>query len=279
MKPVMRALVMAMLIGSATAVCLGGEADTVRLLKAQNKLLRAQIQRLRKEIAELKDEIKRGKEGTTTTRPGPTTRKGPEPKYKYLGRRVSRQWFDRMLKQFADKIVLHDGNFRDVGKAIARRPVIWIKPPETGAVRWPFAGVVLRSATVLQVLGRGECLVVIRATQFAGNRPERTTITVHVVGAGADLVDDVAFPDVALVYVGPYSYADTSGARRTVQSYRVHRTLTPSEFAEAIAGGFRLMKYRKVKKRRRVGHTTGGFQPRTVWRIEEYYEIHSSPVP
>jgi hypothetical protein len=69
-------------------------------------------------------------------------------------------------------------------------------------------------------------------------------IIFHVAGLEMpNLSDGQPLPSQLMVCDGTYTYVDVSHARRTVQSYIVGRSVTKTEFAAALAGGFVLYHY------------------------------------
>ena len=107
-----------------------------------------------------------------------------------------------------------------------------------------------------------------------------TGFIIHVRGLAANTIDGARPADVPMRYVGPHSYVDTTGARRTVQGYEVLRPLARAEFARALAGGLIVSRYvaktRKVKEHRLI---QSGFNAQTsdVWVTKvEYVE---QPIP
>lgn len=233
-------------------------AERLRFLEAENKMLRAQIRSLQKELAEIRTEVKiqvgrleaanaRLRTHALWSVPIPIAKpsaNGSSSKpatHVRRGRQLTPEWLEGQYQKFADTMVLVGGRFYKTGKSsLSTKPGIWKKPPPIGSLRWAKAESHFREATVIQVLSASAGLVELniwgpRVPKYSGHR-----IIIHVRGLGPKWVDGLALPDVPLVYLGPHTYLSTAGARRTVQSYRVHCRLTRAEFARALAEGFEL---------------------------------------
>jgi len=179
--------------------------------------------------------------------------------YFYGGRQVTASWIDQQYGYFKDKIACVDGKFFDIGRGLAqitlaRRfpfdnpvPFVTQKPPEIGEVL--LSGPVPTStspdprtfrdgATVLQVVGKNEAII------------QNGRVFFHVRGIDtAKQIDGTRFQEIPLVYVGTYQYVDTTRAGRTIQSFIIYQPLARQQFAAALAGGFKLVRYKIVIKK------------------------------
>ena len=244
----------------------GEDADAkVRLLEAENHLLRSQVEALKKELAAIKAQMSpspASSQPSTAQAPSPTESPKTET-IMYLGKPRPKLWVDYMYKQFADKIVIVNGKYIDVGKAMAGASEV-PAVAEIGA-----AGETPGWCQVMQIIGKDEALIRRPAfhSQVTGtgggaggyaagiqaallSKPE---LIFHVKGIGTKgLVDGAEFR-AKLVCIGTYNYGNVAGGGSTIPSYAVHTPLTREQFTEAIAGSFQLVSYRAVKQKKPGG--------------------------
>lgn len=164
----------------------------------------------------------------------------------YLGRRRTHQWFGKMHGYFADKIILLDGKYKDIGKHLVDG---W--PDLTPGCRIGTCGY-SRECQVLQVVDDDELLVHRYGRAASRDRftviPAVSRLLFHVKRVKTQgLVEGAAFEE-RLVCVGTYRYTAPGGAARTVPSYVVHAPLTKEQFADALAGGFKLVAHRRIAR-------------------------------
>lgn len=182
--------------------------------------------------------------------------------YMYLGKPRPKVRFEALYRKYHDKIILVDGKYQDVGKALAGASEV-LGVAEIGPV-----GTTPHGCKVMQVLGKDEALIVrprkvkmyySRRTLTGVGIPgtERTHETpkllFHVKGVDRKgLVDGAEFK-AKLVSIGTYRYTAVTGAASTVASYAVYTPLTKEQFADALAKGFQLVSYRAVRRRKAGG--------------------------
>jgi hypothetical protein len=163
----------------------------------------------------------------------------PGTKYTYKGRAVSEQWFEDRYKEFSDKIVTIDGKYFLVWRAMLAPELITAAKPDVGT-----PGLVTG-----KVSGITDSTIAVYATTSDGDE-------VQVRVSGVDVkkyAEDAPFSAVA-VFAG----MDRNGGHR-VREYVAPTKLTKEQFAEALAGGLKLVRYTKVKERRTVAVNAGGF--------------------
>jgi hypothetical protein len=226
--------------------------------------------------------------------------------YRYKGRQVSSAWIDQQYAYFHDKIACVDGKFCDMGRWLLlsdpagnfskdrRPPCITAVPPSVGDVR---IGSVIREdlgssaghagsgwaglsrqalpedgdrakareaaagPKVLQLVGKNAALIVCGDLIF------------HVVGIDpAKEIDGAPFRARLVIYLGTYQYTNAIGTTRTVQSFAANLSVTWDQFAEALAGGFQLVRYKVVTKK--ASETQGGKRV-----VVDKTEIVGEPVP
>lgn len=163
--------------------------------------------------------------------------------YMYLGKSHPQVWFEQMYKEFADKIVFADGKYLDAGKsALSGWPEIDPTSPATSV--W---GKTPYGCKVRQVLSPND--VLIERPSEVREWPDPLGVQFYTVPAllfhvkGVDtkgLVDGTEFK-ARLVYTGTYSYSG-----RTIASYTIYGPLSKEQFADALAKGFKLVRYKKV---------------------------------
>ena len=247
----------------------GEDADAkVRLLEAENHLLRSQVEALKKELAAIKAQMSpnpASSQPSTAQAPSPTESSKTET-IMYLGKPRPKLWVDYMYKQFADKIVIVNGKYIDVGKAMA------------GASEVPAAaeigpcGETPYNCKIMQIIAKDEVLIrraavgsqggmapgtsmsaddyARRVQQAVFSRPE---LIFHVKGIDTKSLMDGSDFKAKLVSIGTYNYGNVSGGSSTIPSYAVNTPLTREQFTGAIAGGFQLVSYRAVKQKKPGG--------------------------
>jgi hypothetical protein len=270
-------------------------ADALRLLQAENTLLKATMVQRDKEIESLKKEIEsskaltavlmeklRAKSGVATTPPvaGPTTpgsvtQPRSEPavpnSYMYKNKVRDDKWFDQMWKTFSDKIACVGGKYLDIGFARLR------SYPEEVQAEPPKPGTELRrsrdDSTIFQVLGKEEVLV----------RTALYDVLFYVKGLDtSQLVNGASFPQVDLVYMGPYTYHASNRATNTIQSFIVYKPLTRDQFAEVLSSDFVLVKYKLGSRVSEATWMATPWQRGLVYRDDPtpgYNKVVSEPVP
>jgi hypothetical protein len=77
-----------------------------------------------------------------------------------------------------------------------------------------------------------------------------------------------------LVYVGTHQYADADGVKHNVQSFAVYQPITRDQFAQALASGLKLVRYKIVMKK--TGERSGPGKP--MMGPGQEPEIISQPV-
>jgi len=186
----------------------------------------------------------------------PAKPKQDPPPILYKGKPRTASWLDAMHARFKDKVVLLDGKYVDVGKAVMLPRWVEQSVPEPGTELRR-----LQYSKVLQVLDKSAALlsiVALRPFVIHMSRIDTTCLTddaplKYVVAGSAG--QGRSYPAALLppagggeatslvVYVGTYTYESAAGATRTVQSFRPHVPLTKEEFAAALASGFVLVEY------------------------------------
>ncbi len=230
-----------------------------------------QIQQLQKELAEQKRRSQEleslcQKHGIDPSKPLESTQPeaGKAETYMYLGKPRTKAWFDRVYRDFADKITFVDGQYLDVGKALVGASEV------PGVAEIGSAGETPDRCKVFQVVA--EDAILVRRSEFrTGGGPGgfpwiHRELFFHVKGVDTkDLTDGAEF-SAKLLSIGTYHYTAVDGAIKTIPSYTIHAPLTKEEFADALANGFRLVKYRKVTTKARPAKT-GRSQRRATTKI------------
>jgi len=195
--------------------------DEVGVLREQIKALKEENVKLAKQVRQLQELCR--KAGIALPKPttgtGPASPEAPKAEtYMYLGKPRSKLWFEGMYREFKDKVACVDGEYVDVGKL----------------------GEMLTEGKVLQVIDKEQLLIY----PFGSREP------VHVKGVDTKGLVDGAHVRAKLICVGTYRYTAVIGGIKTIQSYTVYTSLTKEQFAEALASGFKLVRYKEV------GHVT-----------------------
>jgi hypothetical protein len=177
---------------------------------------------------------------------GPTT-------YEYQGRQVSAVWFNLQYAYFKDKIAAVDGKFYDVGQAQAwlaagrpdKVPVVTPTPPAVGEARLssgppPENDLRRDAARIGRALGTDTALVVSGSPM----------VSVHVGGIDpAKCANGAPFWNELLVYTGVHEYINKRGVKHEIQGFVVYKPVTRDEFAQALAGGLALVRYKVAQKK------------------------------
>jgi hypothetical protein len=172
----------------------------------------------------------------------------------YLGKQRDKLWFYRMYRLFCDKLAYVDGKYiylpfvhdrpagpvEDITQELKPEGTVINSPSET----YPY------DCTVIQVLSPDEAII--RRDRPVGFSVPAPEILFHLKGYIGKLVDNQPFSYKGhLVSAGVYEYIDTSGAKSTIQSFRVDKNepltkLTKEQFADAIKSGIKLITRREV---------------------------------
>lgn len=171
----------------------------------------------------------------------------------YRGSTRSKLWFDKRYEQFCGNIVCINGEYFEkslLGIQNISPNKLW---PKGTVVKFPFR------CKVLQVLGRGEALVIkkgqtIKRTTFKGkylgtiSRGSDTLF--HLRGYEKQLIDEqVLYYEGSLISIGTFEYTDTLEAKRIIQSFRIYKPLTKKQFADCLNSGFHLYQIRNRRGR------------------------------
>ena len=267
-QPIRTAYKAAILLAMATGIALipASKAETpkpitrgdeIRRLKADVKLLRASLKRQRGKVAELEKEVRRLKALCRERGIDPTAKpkqeKPKRPKKDAKAQDRAKIPFDELFKEFHDKIALVDGEYYDIGWQKLRletlnapgRNAFRRGPPEPWGSQSPprevgryrcMGGYVYPFATikVQQIIGPKELLAL---------PPDDMVIHLKGMSTKGMVTGDYLLQHW-VVYIGPYQYRTTQGGTHTVRSYELYRPLTKEQFADALAKGFKLHRYR-----------------------------------
>jgi hypothetical protein len=190
-----------------------------------------------------------------TTRPSPKTAAKPVT-YRYNGRDVSQQWFEDRYKEFADKILIAGGKPVLVWREIIDRDHITAAMPTVGKVG----------------LVDGKVAGVTDATVAVWARTsDASDVQVRVSGVDPKkYAEDAPFQELCY-----FAGMDRNGGKR-IREYVLIPRLTKDQFADALAGGFKLVRYAKVKEWRNMA-VGGGFAVSTSRQQVEV--IKETPIP
>lgn len=240
--------------------------DENAALKSKIEAKNETIKSLQAEIDKLKNRVKEVQK-LYRDKINPQQKAGKEvknPSVIYNGKPRSKEWLNQMYNNYADTIILLDGKFVDVGKAIVGATEI---PRVSGIGTY---GETPDGCKVLQVLKEDELIVVrpyshVPSTYgkygFSSVGYTNEELIFHVTGIDTTgIVDDSSFSK-KLISVGSYEYTNTYNAKRTIASYAIHEPLTTDQFIEALNGGFKLVEYVRYPDRDPSG--------KTIYKVKE----------
>ncbi len=212
--------------------------ETIRTQQEHITRTKKTLSDVKKQLDEQIEENKRlrllcEKAGIDTTGKAPQSF-SPDRPIVYRRQERTKEWFERMYKQFSDKIALLNGKFVDIGKIGDITKDYRSEPPE-------------QVGAIVQIPSGCKVISVIRDSEVLLTRLDNPDFVFHVTGYDGPLLsDDQIFPYTGkLICVGTYKYTAAFDAQKTVQSFKVWqpKPLTREQFAEAISSGFELVNY------------------------------------
>ena len=221
------------------------------------------IEDLEKENARLKEELLKKIPTKGGLQKDKNNQKSMTCVYMGKGKPKSAAWVEKHYKLFRDKIAIVDGKAYDIGRAVCDADGHASGKSGIGGLSAMRSGVMppigsyyytpegLTGAKILSVISDSECLVTTKYLLF------------HVRGVKKSLVDDANFRE-RLVCVGKYRYTSAGGSIKTIPSYEVYSPITKEQFVDIINGGFQLVAYKAIIKKK----TGGGFSGKApLWKI------------
>lgn len=204
----------------------------------------------------------------------------------YLGKPRTRKWFDAAYMEFGGRLTLVDGVYYDVGATLSLQeesvgvpvlfdgcysssvflfngkrhvvggaelylvPSVQSNPPEAGELR-RMCGI----TTVVQAVGDDTAIVeqvvtlgCVAGGEYRVTSRSRTSYLLKSIPPAENVMG--ASLDFFVVYTGPAKCVlAESSAPQTFQGYRVFKPITQEDFRAALDGGFRLNRYKVVKKK------------------------------
>ena len=193
-------------------------------LRATVKFLKARIEALEKTTARQRDEIAKLKEKGSPAEDPAAKRPAPANTYTYRGKKRTEQWFDKMYKTYRTQVAMIGDSYRFVDNR-SNYTILRIPPDTIGAVR----------------SGWGIVTKVIDDDEVLAKAPGNNSPTAYFHLRGVDTSTLVEGSELrwrhGFLYLGDYEHVEAGGAKRRIQSYRLHKPLTREQFAEALAGG------------------------------------------
>jgi hypothetical protein len=149
-------------------------------------------------------------------------------------------------------------------------------PPPKGSIRR--AAVRLSPdvvwAKVIQVINENEVLATIP------DRLGEELLIIHVKGVnGKVLTEGAKLGCLIFRYLGQYTYDDTKGAKRTVQSYVRCREVSKEEFALALSKGLILHDYKLVPSKEDTDNPDWELQTVHGKKGDRWYKVVETNVP
>jgi hypothetical protein len=216
-------------------------ANLKKTLSDRTAELKNLLKIAQEENASLKAEIK-----ATSAPAGPVDRSGfPAKAYSYRGSFRSEKWFEAAYLKYGPYVATFDGKSPCwtggliqcelclLSRGKISPGLIGTEPPEVGKI-------LTATAKVVQVLKDGEVLA--STTEAVTDE----TIFIHLKGLNTkNLTDGSVIGALLFQYLGPHSYVNKDGVKKTVQGYAVCRPVSRQEFAQVLAKGFVLKDYTK----------------------------------